>query len=311
MKQCSQNKIAHNLNIHMYSFKEVLELFQLSYHLTEEDMKRAKMQVLRLHPDKSRLPSDYFLFYKKAYEMVYNYYMSNNKQNQKVPEKTQYDPTSVNVHNQNKSTNNKITSIINNMSSTDFQNKFNELYEKNMVRTHTNRNDWFSKEEEPAYKVDETVSSKNIGEVFDKIKQQQMGMVRYNGVQDVILNHGAKLYDNADDEESNDYISCDLFNKLKFDDIRKVHKDQTIFSVSENEYANVAKYKSVDHYNTERSKQNLTPLEKQQAEMYLSQKDKLYKERMAHLEHQSQLRSMEYAEKNKAVLSTFLHLTNG
>lgn len=307
MKQCSQNKVAHNLNIHMYSFKEVLELFHLSYDLTEEDMKKAKMQVLRLHPDKSRLPADYFLFYKKAYEMVYHYYLSNNKQNQKLPEKTQYEPLA--VHSQNKSTQNKITSVINNMSTEDFQTKFNELYEKNMVRSQTNRNEWFSQEEDPIYKIDEKVSSKNMGAVFDKIKQQQMGMVKYNGVQDVVLNHGSKLYDDDDNENTN-YISCDLFNKLKFEDIRKVHKDQTVFAVSERDYDNMPKYKSVDHYNVERGNQNLTPLEKQQAELYLSQKDKLYKERMAHLEHQSQLRSMEYTEKNKAVLSTFLHLTN-
>ena len=55
----------HNLNIHQYSFKELLELFDLSNTISVEDLKRAK-KVLMTHPDKSRLLSEYFLFYKKA-----------------------------------------------------------------------------------------------------------------------------------------------------------------------------------------------------------------------------------------------------
>ena len=74
MKKCSANKQSHNLNINMYSFRELLELFQLSSKITIEDLKRAKMMVLRMHPDKSRLPPDYFLFYKKAFDLVVNYY---------------------------------------------------------------------------------------------------------------------------------------------------------------------------------------------------------------------------------------------
>ena len=33
---------SHNLNIQMYSFKEVLELFNLSYNISLEELKRAK-----------------------------------------------------------------------------------------------------------------------------------------------------------------------------------------------------------------------------------------------------------------------------
>ena len=81
------------LNIHMYSFDEILGLFDLSYDISPEDIKRAKKKVLMLHPDKSKLAPDYFLFYKKALDIVFNYYQNNNKQNQSVtPESTQYKP---------------------------------------------------------------------------------------------------------------------------------------------------------------------------------------------------------------------------
>ena len=58
---------SHNLNIHMYKFDEILGLFDLTYDISIEDMKRAKKKVLMTHPDKSRLPPDYFLFYKKIF----------------------------------------------------------------------------------------------------------------------------------------------------------------------------------------------------------------------------------------------------
>ena len=79
MKACSIQPKSHNLNIKMYSFQELLDLFKLSSNITIEEMKRAKMMVLKMHPDKSRLPPDYFLFYKKAYEIIYQYYEETHK----------------------------------------------------------------------------------------------------------------------------------------------------------------------------------------------------------------------------------------
>ena len=64
----------YNLDIHMYSFEELLGLFDLSYTISLEDMKRAKRKVLMTHPDKSKLDAKYFLFYKKAFDIVVKFY---------------------------------------------------------------------------------------------------------------------------------------------------------------------------------------------------------------------------------------------
>ena len=64
------SKKAHNLDIHMYSLNDILGLFELSYDITLEDMKRAKRRVIMTHPDKSKLSAEYFIFYKKAYELL-------------------------------------------------------------------------------------------------------------------------------------------------------------------------------------------------------------------------------------------------
>jgi hypothetical protein len=101
-----------------------------------------------------------------------------------------------------------------------------------------------------------------MGQVFDQFKQQSSGLVQYRGVQHMVSGGGSQLYDDDENEQQGHYISSDPFSKLKFDDLRKVHKDQTILAVSERDYANVQKFSSVDQYNRERSKQMSAPLEK-------------------------------------------------
>ena len=300
----------HNLNIHMYNLQEILGLFDLTYAITIEDLKRAKKKVLMLHPDKSRLSPDYFLFYKKAFDIILQLYENNNKQNQTINSETvKYKPLENTLNNAAK---NKVKTVIGEMDKSEFNNTFNQLFNDNMVKKPSQtRNDWFSKEE-PIYNIDPNVSTKNMGAVLDTIKQQNAELAKYNGIQELYVNSnsGSRLYDENEDEEAEDvYISTDPFSKLKFDDLRKVHKDQTVFAVSERDINKVQQYSSVDHFMRERGKQTLTPLEKQEAEYMLAMKDKQYRERLMQKEYQANLTAMENAEKNKTILSSFLRLT--
>jgi len=300
----------HNLHIHMYNLQEILGLFDLTYAITIEDLKRAKKKVLMLHPDKSRLSPDYFLFYKKAFDIILQLYENNNKQNQTINSETvKYKPLENTLNNAAK---NKVKTVIGEMDKSDFNNTFNQLFNDNMVKKPTQtRNDWFSKEE-PIYNIDPNVSTKNMGAVLDTIKQKNAELIKYNGIQELYVNSnsGSRLYDENEDEDAEDvYISTDPFSKLKFDDLRKVHKDQTVFAVSEHDINKVQQYSSIDHFMRERGKQTLTPLEKQEAEYMLAMKDKQYRERLMQKEYQANLKTLENAEKNKTVLSSFLRLT--
>ena len=299
---------AHNLDIHMYSLKDLLELFNMDYNMSSDDLKRAKKQVLMTHPDKSKLPAEYFLFYKKAFDIIVKFYNNQNKQSQNITaENTTYVPTS--ISDTNKSTSKQITTAINNLNKKEFQDNFNKLFETNMVKkTNNTRNEWFSKDDQ-IYESSDDVNSKNMGQIFDKIKDKQSGMVKYKGVENLVVNSGSgyNLYD--DDDADDTYVTSDPFSKLKFDDLRKVHKDETVLSVSERDYNKVKKYASVDHFMRERGNQSLTPLEKQDAERMLSTQEQQYRERMMNKEHSSNLQTMHFAEKNKAVLSQFLRLT--
>jgi len=300
----------HNLNIHMYNLQEILGLFDLTYAITIEDLKRAKKKVLMLHPDKSSLSPDYFLFYKKAFDIILQLYENNHKQNQTMNSETvKYKPLENTLNNAAK---NKVKTVIGEMDKSEFNNTFNQLFNDNMVKKPSQtRNDWFSKEE-PIYNIDPNVSTKNMGAVLDTIKEKNAELIKYNGIQELYVNSnsGSRLYDENEDEDAEDvYISTDPFSKLKFDDLRKVHKDQTVFAVSERDINKVQQYSSVDHFMRERGKQTLTPLEKQEAEYMLAMKDKQYRERLMQKEYQANLKTLENAEKNKTVLSSFLRLT--
>lgn len=298
----------HNLNIHMYKLNEILDLFGLSYDITIDDLKRAKKIVLMTHPDKSKLSPDYFLFYKKAFDIIVQFYENQTKQNRTVPkEEVKYQ--TMNPNGYDKSSSNKIRNTINEMPTNEFQQRFNQLFEENMSsKPDVSKNEWFTKDEN-IYKVPENVNSKNIGQVFQRFKEENSNTIltKYRGVESMNAHGGTGYYDEEDNDQ---YVACDVFSKLKFDDLRKVHKDQTIFAVSENDYEKVPQFSSVDHYVRERSKVSMTPLEKNQAELILSEQERQYRETMMKKEHAAKLKSMEYEQKNKTVLGNFMRIGN-
>ena len=298
--------LGHNLDIHMYSLQDVLDLFDLKYSITLEDMKRAKKKVLMTHPDKSKLEPKYFLFYKKAFDIVVKFYENQNKQNAIIPsEKQNYE---VGHHHHNKETTLQVSKNIQAMNKEKFNEKFNELFDKNMVnKPNIERNQWFT-DETPIYETNETVNSQNMGQIIDKMRDDQSGLVKYRGVENLMNNDfGNSIYD---DENNDTYVTSDPFSKLKFDDLRKVHKDQTVFGVSEKDIHKVQQYTSVDHMMRERGKQSLTPLEKQEAERILAKQNTQYREQMMQKEYADKLKTMQYEEKNKKVLATFMRIKN-
>ena len=311
----------HNLDLASYSFDEILQMFDLSYNMSLEDLKRAKRKVLMVHPDKSGLPADYFLFYKRAFELVVNYHNSHSRQSQIVNEHTSVEYVPLNET--DKTTQQRLSE----KAKTDqFQQRFNELFEQNMAeKPDPSKNEWFRSETASSiYETQGAVSSSNLNSSFETIKskQREQGLVRYAGIRELSSFSGgaSSFYDmgpssmgtDQDDTEAEDiYVSSDPFSKLKFEDLRKVHKDQTVFSVSERDYDNVPKYKNVDQYSRERSKETIVPMEKQQAQHLLDERERIAREQQARKQHLMELRMQEYAEKNKQIMGAFLHLENG
>tara|TARA_B100000035_G_scaffold312685_1_gene324714 strand:- start:9458 stop:10354 length:897 start_codon:yes stop_codon:yes gene_type:complete len=295
----------HNLDINMYSLKEVLDLFDLDYDIKIDDLKKAKRKLASIHPDKSKLPDEYFIFYKKAFDIVLDFCRNQIKQNAVVGnEKKTYTPE----YFLNKENSKKVQSHINEMSSKEFQKHFNELFDQNMAKKQDpSKNEWFQKEDS-IYETDTQVNQGNMGQVFDNMKNNQQQIVKYKGVQELFVNSasGNNLYD---DDEDDSYVTSDPFSKLKFDDLRKVHKDESIFSVSESDIEKVKVHNSVESLNRERSSQ-LNPMQKHEAERLFQKNRLIYQERIMQKEYASKIENINYQEKNKQILSKFLQLKN-
>lgn len=63
-----------DLNIDNYDLNDILKLFHIPIAFNAEHLKSAKKVVLKMHPDKSRLDKEYFLFFTKAYRIIYQIY---------------------------------------------------------------------------------------------------------------------------------------------------------------------------------------------------------------------------------------------
>jgi len=292
---------AHNLDINNYSLEEIFGLFDLTYDLTEESMRAAKKKVLMIHPDKSRLPPSYFHFYREAYEIVLNIYKQKGRANNKTSnaDKPVYQP----IHQSEPVPQEMMES------KGAFNSKFNELYDKNMVRKQdTSRYDWF-RQSESVYDdfSQKQVNPKNMSSELDAIKQKQAALQIYRGVQELNASgqRGTSYFE--DDDGGTEYVSSDVFSKLKFDDLRKVHKDQSVFAVSESDLSKRTQYKSVDQFVRDRDG-GVAPLSKIEATQLLERQQKEKEQLIMNKQRREYLLQKEYEEKQKSVRAAFLRL---
>jgi len=297
----------HNLNIQSYSFEELLALFDLDTHFNIDDLKTAKKKVLWMHPDKSKMPADYFLFYKRAFEIIVGFYEERTKQAREVP------TTEIKYEAPNSTTEDRrMNKVIGKMESKNFNHKFNELFEQNMSsKPDPTKNEWFHKED-PVYDLKKGVTPKGMAQEFQELRKKSNEMIQYRGVENLYSRGaGGTNFYNEDENpfEDGGYVSCDLFGKLKYDDLRRVHKDQTLMTVGEEDYEKVAKYTSMDHLAQTRSSQDLTPMEKMLAQKRMDEERTQMEKNIMRRQYESKLRTLEYENKNNVIKSHFLRLT--
>jgi len=313
-----------NLDISSYSFHEILDLFGLGYlensgyNISFDDMKQTKKKVLMLHPDKSNLSAEYFIFYKKAYDILLKHFEENNK--------TQVDVSSANTDYKivasdykNESIQNSVSHVLEKTTNKKFNEKFNNLFEKLNENKKSTKNDWFSKEEN-IFETPNKVSASNMNGIFESLKEQQQhnkDLIVHRDFTALYSSAGnikiAGLYEDvADDDVANGspatYISSNPFDKLKYEDLRKVHKNETIFSVSEKDFNKVKTYNSIEDLKYNRNIQDTSPLEKTQAELLLSRHAEEMKKDIILKKFESEKKTEQNILLSQTFLSSFLQL---
>jgi hypothetical protein len=254
-----------DLDINNYNLQDILSLFKIPVNFDEHDMKRAKQIVLKTHPDKSKLSADYFLFYSKAYKMLYSVweFKKRGDVDSKNPKNTEYS----NYSNEDK---------------TVLLDQFFESNEK--FKKSSNFNRWFN---EKGYgdwlKTDcdieessNTVSMATMKQEFDKKKEKARSLIVREDVQEIWSNNSISSSELSNDAPGT--YDSGLFSGLGFQDLYKAHTE-TVIPVTEEDYEQKQKFGSVNEYMSYRNNQDTKPLSEQQAEQYLKQRNEKEEEK--------------------------------
>ena len=244
-----------DLNINNYSLDDILNLFNISHNFSYDDLKAAKKMVLKTHPDKSKLDKEYFLFFTKAYKMLYKIYEFKNQTNTKS---TSY------VVEKDEAKEKELEKI---KGKENFNEWFNELFEKNQLsnlNTSNGYGDWL-KSDDDCHESE----AKNITEMNQEIENKKTkirDLIPHEDISEVNGNMGFSIIEDECGFQS------DLFSNLQYDDLRKAH-GESVIPVTHEDYTSKKRFNSVNEMQNYRAQQDTKPLSLEQSKQYLEQKD--------------------------------------
>lgn len=296
-----------DLDINNYGYAELLALFNLETNYGEEELKQAKKIVLKMHPDKSKLPPEYFLFFSKAFKTIVQIYEFKNKSTKKNDPKNlkEYKELIQIVPKKGDDNSRALKKFIETNDMNDplkFNKWFNEQFEKAKDDGPTDGyEDWFkANASEPSLSEDTVRNKEEMAQAFSKKKNDMRNIIKYEGVQELCANGlgACELYG----AESSGGYSSSLFDTLSYQDLKQAHVE-TIIPVSESDYDAIPKFSSVDEYQRYRDsdREQMTPLTEGEAGKQLLSKER-------RLEEDSTRRAFYYAnqvEENEKKTNTF------
>ena len=275
-----------DLNLDNYELQDLLNLFNLSYNFDEAQLKSAKKIVLKTHPDKSNLPKEYFLFFSKAYKIIYSIY----EFRVKGKGSTEYI-----VNDEN---NEAVKKIANNKN---FNKIFNKLFEKYNIKDEESEKgygEWL-KSDDDINNV--TTTKENMNSTFNKMKETACNSIINNSYSELETRNYKDLLGNAPET-----YSADIFSSLAYEDLRKAHIENVVPVCDKN----INTYNNIEELREHRNKQNIKPTSMIESNKILNrQKNNEIKtdiERAYKLAKQDEI----YKDINNNVLSNFYKLTN-
>ena len=249
-----------DLDLDHYSLEDLYHLFNIDNgYLAEESLKTAKQIVLKMHPDKSRLDSKYFLFFSKAYKRLYSIYEFQNKSTKKTYKDEDFFDESNKTILDKMFENNKNLKDPNN-----FNDMFNKAFEKHRIDNPMEQGygDWL-KSDEDFISVNENVTKGNMNDVFEQKKKQIQSLTVYTGVTDMFAStFGGSLLDGGGD------LSTDAYT-----DLRQAYTE-TLIPVTQEDYNKMQKFNNISEYKRHRDQVDTTPLSKEDSERKLLQQQR-------------------------------------
>lgn len=294
-----------DLDLNNYTLKDLYKLFYIENNTIDlEELKNAKKIVLKMHPDKSKLNAKYFLFFSAAYKKLYSIYEFQNKNtNKKLDTNEYYKKDNSNVLDELFEKKKELKNP------KEFNKWFNNEFEKHKIEDNNLVNgygDWL-KSDEGIYNTN-TVNMSTMHEEFEKQKKKIQALSVYNGINDPFSSTlgGSLLGSN-----NNDNFSSGLFegNGLQYQDLRQAHVE-TIIPISNDDYLNIPKFKSEQEYKLYRDKQDVNPLNEEDALKKIRYQENKKEEESANLAYYYAKQSEEASKKSNNFWSSIKYLTN-
>lgn len=251
-----------DLDINNYNLNDILRLFKLSIDFTGNDMKRAKKMVLMTHPDKSKLSPDVFLFYSKAYKILF--YVYNFRKRAESEDDTEYTPDIENI----KKSLGEEERIKKFTASNSFNKKFNEIFESNRMADNDNDfgyMEWFKSDND--INTDKATNVSQMNTIIENKKKQVRELVVHEDFSALGENSN---YDLTREKPEN--YSSDIFSKLPYEDLRKAHMESVI-PVTEQDYLSRKHFSNVNELKNNRNSENLSPMDKAQVKEFLKNQE--------------------------------------
>ena len=233
-----------DLDIKNYNLEDITNLFNIPIVFDEAELRKAKLIVLQTHPDKSKLPKEYFLFFSSAYKMLYQVFTFRNGKNRNKKEnyKEIIDEETVDPGEDSMKL---CVEKVKRLNSAEFNKLFNEHYERCKIQMDEDAGyeEWFRSQQ-----TDDDASSQietwdqRVSEI-DRKKQtlrESLSLVSKNELQSVNIygggSQGYALGQGAPKEHSSG-----LFSSLQYEDLKKAHTE-TVIPVTHEDFVNSKKF---------------------------------------------------------------------
>jgi hypothetical protein len=148
-----------DLNLDHYSLEDLLKLFKIPEQFTEADLKEARKRVVAVHPDKSGLDKEYFLFFHKAYSLLTSVHSFKRKAQANMYETQSFETILESMEETDKRLLAERFS-----SNTSFLKEFNTLFETLYMKEEDGYGDWLQ-------------SNEDLDQSFEERKKQSRAMV--------------------------------------------------------------------------------------------------------------------------------------
>lgn len=243
-----------DLDINNYDLDDLLQLFKIKSSFRESELKQCKKTVMKMHPDKSNLPSEYFIFFSKAYNILSEIYKF----------KFNLNRTDIIDYKMIIDDDNERLQLVKKLTESDnFLKHFNEAFEQTIkpsdFRTKGYEN-WLKHSDNIAIDT----NNKNINATIENYKQQQI--IIKQDIQDMCETELSNIEETAPEN-----YSSNVFSKLAYEDIKSAHETGLI-NVSQNDYKR--DYDTVNQLKIARDNNIIIPTKEQSNHMLNERKSK-------------------------------------